>query len=359
MYTWYQFRQDVKAMVGDVTASNDLFASACAAYVKSMIAREVDHDLLLSKSYWDYYKSIRRRLVGFQTTLTTGGSLDTAVRKLLPVDDTREGIQPYLTQQIANAGQEVGTVSVFLDKLMREAAMDLQSHVPCYRIGVETPYDYTQVTNFGSMSRGKMPEDAELLQGFWLQAVAALAENVPYSIGDWVSSNGRIYKVLMGGTLTTGQLGAGLTYTDNQIQTLGGLQFIFVYGEACFRSHLIVDEWQNRFKYDYLKTGYCGDKDKPAVILVDPQAFSFFVWPQLDTTHSITLFWNRVNVAYADGDSVPLNEIAAEAVKEYVLSKYHLQVEGDRLQAQAHYVAYQGLRSRLYADCSARRSVKW
>jgi hypothetical protein len=120
--TWLQFKAEVKKSLTDVTATDDLFASACSAYVKAAISREVDHDLLLAKSYDNEYRDMRKRLLGYSTALAVGSTLDTAVKTLLPVDSQREGIQSYLTQIIKNGYQEITGLSNFIDKAMKEAA---------------------------------------------------------------------------------------------------------------------------------------------------------------------------------------------------------------------------------------------
>lgn len=357
--TWYQFRVGVKELLTDTVASDDLFASACAAYVKSMICREVDHDVVMSKSYANYFTEMRRRLLGFVPTLAVGSTLDTAVRILLPVDNEREGIQTYITQQIKNGYQELTGLETFLDKTMREAVIDMQSYIPCYRIGEETVYESTDVTAVGNMSRGPIPEQAEIREAFWLQDVDVLAENVAYSAGDYVASNGRTYMVLASGQLSTGQLGSGLQTTDGTIETLGSMTFTFFYGEACFRSEVVPIAWENRFMLSYLRDGSCGDRDKPVMLAVDPETYSFFIWPKLDSTHRLSIFWTGLKFDFADGDNVPFDETAQEAVKEAVLAKYYAQVEREPREAGLHEAAYVMLRARAYLDCKSRQFVQF
>lgn len=358
MSTWAEFKTETKKLLSDVVASNDLFASACAAYVKSMICREVDHDVILSKSYWNYYTEMRRRLLGYQTTLAVGSTLDVAVRILLPVDNVREGIQAYVTQQIKNGYQELTGLDTFLTKTIREACIDLQSYIPCYRLGEETVFTTDNVTNTGNMCRGPVPFQAEIREAFFLQDIAALAENVAYQAGDYVSSNGRGYMCLVSGELTTGQLGAGLQTTDGSIETLGGMTFTFIYGEACFRSKVVVLPWADRFVLNSLRDG-CVDKDKPAMIAIDPESYSFYLWPKLDSTHQLTIFWSGLKFDFVDSDTVPFDETAQEAVKEFVLARYYAQVDIAPAQAKMHDGAYVNLRARAYVDCRNRQLVEF
>lgn len=357
--TWYQFRVDTKELLTDVAASDDLFASACAAYVKGMICREVDHDVILSKSYRDYYDEMRRRLLGFTPSLAVGSTLDVAVRVLLPVDDQREGIQTYLTQQIKNAYLELVGISDFIDKVIREAAIDLQSYIPCYRIGEETVYTNTDITAVGNISRGPIPEQAEIREAFYLTDIQLLAENVAYQAGDYVASNGSTYMCLVSGELTTGQLGSGLHTTDGTIETLGGMTFTFIYGEGCMRSELVPIPWSNRFELNCLKDGCNGSRSKPAMIAIDPETYSFFLWPKLDSTHRLSVFWTGLKFDFADGDNVSFDETAQQAVSEFVLSKYYMQVEREPREAQMHGAAYAAIRSRAYLDCKNRQLLEF
>lgn len=358
MGTWHQFQVDTKTLITDVGATDDLFASAAAAYVKSMLCREVDHDVILSKSYWNYYTEMRRRLLGYATSLDVGSTLDDAVKVLLPVDAQREGIQTYITQQIKNAYQELTGLDTFITKAMREIVIDLQSYIPCYRVGEETVYESTDVTQVGNMSRGPVPPQAEIREAFFLQAVTVLAENVAYQAGDYVASNGRTYMVLASGELTTGQLGAGLTTTDGSIETLGGMTFTFIYGEACFRSEVVPLPWSERFMLNSLRDG-CANKDMPVLFSIDPESYSFFIWPKLDATHTLSIFWTGLKFDFEDGDTVPFDETAQQAVAEGVLAKYYAQVEREPRDAQLHGAAYAALKTRAYLDCKARQLVQY
>lgn len=356
MATWLEFKTDTKKLLTDLTATDDLYAAACAAYVKAMICREVDHDPVLSKSYYNSFLDLRRRLLGFTTALAVGSTLDAAVKIHIPVDAQREGIQTYLTQLIKVAHQEISSLSVLIERLIREAVIDLQSYVACYRVGESTTYTDTDVVAVGNFSRGAMPDQAELLQGFLLEEIDALAEGTDYEAGDYVSSNGRTYMVLNDGQLEVGELGAGLTSTDGSVEELGGLDFTFFYGEACLRSNLLVRPWSEKYNWNYLRTG-CESTDTPAMIAIDKQAYSFYLWPQLEAGLTAVLTWSGLKFDFADGDTVPFDESAQQAVREFVLSRLLRQTEQDRLLSQEHERAYLALRTRLYLDCRARQSI--
>lgn len=354
--TWAQFKTGTKQLLSDLTASDDLFASACAAYVKGMICREVDHDLLMSKSYLNSYSELKRRLLGFSTTLAVGSTLDVAVKILLPVDSQREGIQTYLTQQIKNAHSDLTSLSAFIEKLMREAVIDFQSYILCYRIGQETIFTSEDVAQVGNLSRGKMPEEGQLQQVFLLTSVDALEEDVAYTAGDYVSSNGRIYRALSSGTIS--DLGDGLLTTDGSIETLDGVNFTFFYGEACFRSEIVPIPWSDRFDSNALRDG-CVNADKPAVLAIDPETYSFFLWPKLDSTHTLSVFWDGLKFEFFNGDAVPFDEVVQQAVREFVLARYYLQVEHDAREAAMHEALYKELRARAFCDCNKRGLVEF
>lgn len=354
--TWAQFRTATKQLLSDLTASDDLFAAACAAYVKAMVCREVDHDLLLSKSYWNSYQELKRRLLGYSTFLVVGSTLDVAVKKLLPVDADREGIQTYLTQQIKNAYSELTSVSAFIEKLMREAVIDMQSYILCYRMGQETIFTEEDVVQVGNLSRGPMPEAGEFQQVFFLTSVDDLAIDTEYAAGDYVVSNGRIYRVLTSGTVS--DLGDGLLTTNGTVELLDGVNFTFIYGEGCFRSEIVPIPWSERFTYSAFKDG-CASKDDPAVMAIDPETYSFFLWPKLDATHTLSVFWNGLKFEFADSDTVPFDESVQQAVSKFVLARYYLQVEHDAREASMHEALYKELRARAFADCNKRGLIEF
>lgn len=357
--TYVQFQNNVLDRMSEVPATDDQFGMACALYVKSFLSREVDHDLLMAKSYMDSYKSLRRRLLGYQTTLTPGTSLDPVVRTYLPVDNTRQGVQTLITQLILNSYQDAQGLGPFLQRAFQEAVIDIQTLIPCYRVTETTSYDTATTSNVGGLSRGQLPFSAQIYEAYYLYMVPALAELTPYLPGAEVSSNGRTYMVLQGGELSTGTLGSGLQTTDGSVEALGGVTFVFRYFEPYLRSYMKQLDWHERYELDKLKTG-SKSRRYPAYIAIDPDSFSFYAWPQLDANHVYQLNWTAPTVfGFQNTDIVPFDSNVEAAVAEYIWAKYYMTVDQDANQAAKHGATYGVMRSKLYAECMAKRRVMY
>jgi truncated hemoglobin YjbI len=54
---------------------------------------------------------------------------------------------------------------------------------------------------------------------------------------------------------------------------------------------------------------------------------------------------------------VPFDEAAQSAIREFVLSRYYLQVEQDARLAQVHQQAFLEARAQTLLDCRTRRSI--
>lgn len=355
--TWFQYKQDVRSLLTDITPSDDLFALAVADFVKAMVSREVDKDLVLYRSYWDSYNDLKRRLVGYlPTTLQLGSTLDTEVRILLTVDGDREGLTPYVDKQIKNAYLDLSTFAVKVNKMIREAVIDLQSHIPCYRFGQETIYTTDDVTDLGNYSRGMIPEQGELQQVLLIEPVPALLADTFYSFGDRVSSNDRTYVVKRAGT-TPSDLGDGLETTDGSLEILGSAGFVFFSGSACIKSPFTTIPWKDRNQLDRLRSE-CGAVRGQPLLVIDQESRTFYAWPKLVDDSTYLVFWNGLKLDFLDGEFVNLDETSEDAVKEYVLSELTLSIDKDRPQSGVHRGRYEILRSRLFADCSQRLKLR-
>lgn len=345
--------------MSDLPGTDEMLTMACGLYVKSWLAKEVDHDILMSKSYMDQYKDMKRRLLGYQTTLVPGSTLDPIVRVYLPTDSDRQGIQPLLTQLIANAYQDVQGTFTFIEKALREAVVDVQCLVPQYRITQTTLYQLADVTAVGGLTRGQMPMGAQFYEAYLLEAVPALAENTPYQIGEYVSSNGRTYMVLSGGLLPTGTLGAGLQSTNGAVEALGGTTFVFRYFEPCIRSRCRQYDWHQRYEFNRLPTG-CKTRRQPSSVMIDNDGYTFYTWPQVTSTNNLTyqMTWTNPTVFnFQDADLVPFDDDVEACVAEFVWAKYYNSVEQDRLQSQTHGQLYANMLRALYAEARNKNRI--
>lgn len=356
-YTWADFKSEVKNRISLYSANDDLFVSAVAHYVKSMIAREVDRDPNLHRSYMQTFQFQRRQLLGYQPTLLLGSTLDVEVKKLLTVDADRLGIEDFITKHIRNAYQELISFSVLVEKLIRDAAIDLQSYIICYQVEQITEYGATDTTAYGAMSRAPLPEGAEVLQAFYIKVLPELAELDPVEAKDLVVSNGRTYRVITGGTLGAGELGSGLQTTDGSTEELGNLQFVFYSWDCNLRTEMVPMAWRDRFKYDFTKSDCCSSKE-PARFIVDHTSYSFYGWPQLASDMEYQVFWLGTKLDFGDTDNTNFDEGAIAAAAAYVKAQLAASVEDSLREAGIYAQEYAMHRSRLYVDCRARRNVR-
>jgi hypothetical protein len=294
------------------------------------------------------------------------------VRVYLPVDTTRQGVQPLITQLINNAYLDLSGLYTFVDKAFREAAVDIQTFLPCYRVTQVTTYTVNDVVQVGGLSRGQIPQGAQFYEAYYLQSIQALAENVTYQVGDLVTSNGRSYEVLQSGLIGTGLLGSGLQTTDGSVESLGGLTFAFRFYESFLRSFVKQMDWHQRYEFDRMKISNQTSR-YPACIMIDQDTSSFYCWPFLNPnppapippetytpTFSYIITWTApTTFNFQSTDIVPFDEAVEIAVAEYVWSKFYQSVEGDRMQAETHAKAYGNARSKLVAECAARGRIKY
>lgn len=358
--TWAQFKSNVLARMSDVPQTDDLYGMACGMYVKYYLCREVDHDLTLAQSYYTQYRDLRRKLLGYQTTLIPGSTLDPVVRVYLPVDTNRQGVQTLITQLIKNAYQEMNGLNPFLDKTLREAVVDIQTLIPAYRVTSTTDYGVNDLVVVGGLSRGQLPTGAQLYEGYLLQENVALAENVPYQIGQFIASNGRTYMVLQSGLLPTGTLGAGLQTTDGSVEVLGGCTFTFQYFEPFLRSRCKQYDWHQRYDFNWIKLN-CQSKRLPSAIMIDLDTYSFYVWPQVTSTDSLTyqITWTAPTIStnIQDAQLVPFDDEVESTVAEFLWLKYYSTIDKDSAQAKLHGMQYNDQRGKLFAEGAAKLRV--
>jgi len=373
--TYLEFKQEVRKLLSDVTPDESLAASCVADYVKAKIVREVDKDLTLSSSYWSSFLSLKRRLAGFDV-LTLPETFEQDVKDLLTVDANRRGIETFISRQIINGRTEIESLNTAAEKWMRQAVIDLQSHIPGYRIGQQSCYWSTDGSRFGQCLRARLPDGAALKDIYYVRAVPDLEEGVAYSANEYVLSNNRIYKVVVGGTLLPGELGDGLqtdTCSDPALcatcpsviapETLGSLSFNYAGEEIAARSKVQVISWTRRNEIASAPNKSCGTDpliniNAPATVAIDPESYSAYFWPHPDGNHYFLVTWNGINFDFEDGDEIPLDEGAQAAVAEYV--RAHLDRESDDRQRSREFLtAYIGLRARLFVDFKERKSVKF
>ena len=205
----------------------------------------------------------------------------TKVKDFLPVDKDRLNVK--------------GT---YLDQLIRQSVIDLQSFIPEFRLGHETIYALADVTQEGFASVGALPDQAEPRDAYYVS-----------------------------------------TATDDE----------------CNRKPFTPYDWGNRF--DLVCANYqvkqCG-----FAFAIDPQAKTFYVFPAVEDGRELSLFWDGRKLEFADADSVPFDEGAAFAASEYVAAHIRRKVDNDLAAFNSHMASYRVKRSQLFTDQRERRRFK-
>lgn len=371
--TYLEFKRLVYSLIVDDDASDEMAASAGAEYVKSKIAREVDKDLLLAKSYWESYQAQRLSLLGYISSYNATAYSE-AVKELLTVDSDRAGLESYLAAQIKNARQDQEGLATTVENLVRSAMLDLMSHIDNYRIQRRSCYYVADAVQLGNASRLRIPDNAAPQDVFYVTDVDELVPGI-YVEGDLVRSNDRVYKVTLGGTILEADIGDGLNTGETEVvaslgsgcecnsggilqptETMGGVSFRYLGEYYAFRKTVQSWPWQHRTALE--ATPVSKAPHLPPSISIDPQGYSFYVWPKLDATHHYEVMWSGILFDFNDGDTVTFDELAAHAVANYVRS-HLLKMRDDRMGAQLAAQAYQSQRSLLYANGRERRSMKY
>lgn len=371
--TYLEFKRIVYSLIVDDDASDEGAALAAAEYVKSKIAREVDKDLLLAKSYWESYQDMRLSLLGYVSSYDDN-QYRSAVYELLTVDADRAGIESFRDRQITNARQDQEGLATTVENLIRSALLDLMSHIDNYRIQRRSCYNLADAVQVGNASRFRIPDGAAMQDIFYVEDVADLIPGV-YAEGDLVRSNDRVYKVTTGGTILEADIGTGLQTGETEVvaslgsgcgcnsggilqptETMGGVSFRYLGEYYSFRKEVQSWPWQHRVALE--ATPISKATYLPPSASVDPQGYSLYVWPKVDADHHYEVVWSGILFDFNDGDTITADEMAAHAVANYVRS-HLLKMRDDRMGAQLAAQAYQSQRSLLYANGREKRSVKY
>lgn len=287
----------VKAILTDVTPSDTTAIQAVAEYVKYKISREVNHDIELAASYYKTYATQKAKLLGYTISIS-GNTLRAAVNPLITVDANRLGIgdanmfvdkciaeavadisgfDTYLTAQIAQAKIDLTGLNSYinrkidlakadiiaygsqLDVLMRQAVIDIQSHIILYRAGHQTNYALADVAAEGSTSKGNLP--------------------------------------------------GGMVMRDAYFVTVNA-------DGSCVQAPMTLYDWGKRF--NLINNAECIN-DADYKLSLNPECTQFYVYPALDDNHEVSIFWDGLKSDFQDSDTTPFDDACALAVAEYVM----------------------------------------
>lgn len=370
--TYLEFKQAVYSLIRDDDPSDEQAAQAGAEYVKGKIAREVDKDILLAKSYMDSYSTMRFNLLGYESTYDDA-QYAAAVKEFLTVDSDRAGLELYLPRIISVARQDQEGMKATVENLIRQGMLDLMSHIDNYRISRRSCYELADSVTVGNASRLRMPADAAPQDILYIRNIDELVPGT-YVEEDLVLSNGKVYKVVIGGTLTEEEIGDGLTastdtwevsYTcdcSNSVgvlapqQVLGSVTFRYLGEEYAFRKQVQVYPWEDRT--DLESTPVSKATKLPPSAAIDPTGYSVYVWPKLDADHRYEITWTGILHDFNDGDTVTFDEMACQAVANYVRG-HLLKMIDDRAGATLAGQIYVSQRSLLFANSKEKSRFRY
>lgn len=327
-----------------VTAS---LMRAIADGARAVLVRDVESDLALAKSYRTSFDEANFSMAGTRIT----DSLPTviaAVRALMPIDSDTAAADAILDNAIESAYDRFNGVADRWDALLVEAAIEMQRHVPFFHARQVTTYleGGAGVTAVGFISRVALPEDARIQQLWYGRYVAELEPDVAYEADDYVTSNGRVYKVITGGTLTIYDIGDGLTSTDREDESLGDLVFQYFEAERDWPVRKI--DWNQR------NVLMAGDFSGGPLYAFPPEQDQIWMFPALDADHRFDLEWVGIAQSYEDSDEVTFDTKAAACAAHFIRSHLLREIMKDQSgSAQAFALFQRDLRG-LVVDCEQR-----
>jgi hypothetical protein len=319
----------VKTLMRDPAPSNDLFAQACAAYVKAEIAREVNRDPALYDSMRRTFLERRLRLAGFAHAYSDSAALQAAVNAFLPVDAQRlnteayvqaltknavadlQGFGTWIDAQIEQAKADIVGLGARVDAEIRQGMIDLQNFIPALAKGHITRITEDDVQAFGNGVQGSLPDMDMQITAAHLVYVGEEVGAAPEEMVDAVASQDRQRK-------------------------------------ACFPV-----PWRDRH------VEIAASQDCTPRFAFSPQSQEFVLSPPIRTgEHELELTWNGIRIEWQDTDVVLFDEEAAKAVSQWVNKELSTEL-GDPLSTQREYINdYVRTRRSLYLKMRAAGEIR-
>lgn len=347
---WADFKDSVKAEYWQAGApTNAQKYRAIADLAHSLFVRQTQSDLPLAKSFSDSYEVQKLKLAGscITGTLTV---VTAAVQALLPVDTDTAGSEALLANAIEQARDDFNGTAAQFDFQLLNAVMDLQRHVPFYQARSQDCYrtDTEGLVNKGFVSKITLDGQSRI-EGVWASRFhTALAEGQMYVADDEVESNGRFYKVVIGGQLNIGQLGTGLQSTDRCTdEVLGNVTFKY---HGALRS-IPVRKWP----WADREALFSGSLRMGPLYTTSPQFDTLWLYPALINQRQFVMIESvGVKTTYCDEDEVTFDKLAAQAAAQYIRAMLAKDVAQDGRASSAALALYQALVRNAVIDNQAR-----
>lgn len=213
----------------------------------------------------------------------TWAEFNTLTRTFLTVDSARQNIQ------------------TFINNMIRQVVIDLESFIPLYRAGHSTTLLPADVVPAGYASVGSLPSQSELLDAFYVQTADANNDRKPLTPYPWGNR---------------GDLISGNTRISN-----------------C--------------RY---------------AMAIDPYGKQFTMYPALQEGYQVELFWDGLKLEFVDADTVPFDEPFALATAKFVKAWINSEVDHDPsmfvmnmgVLPMPQPGTYLGMRQRLFSDAQDR-----
>ena len=219
----------------------------------------------------------------------------TAVKELITVDGSRQGITSYV------------------DRMIKLGVVEVLSHVEFYTKGNITKYNlagpegFQPLTTEGNASLGQLPSDARPQEAYRIfYATAAIAARPP---------------------------------TDD---------------EGCNRTPVVNYSYANR---NDLICAHPLINDGASVIAIGKSG-DFYIYPQLDRNEVLQIHWDGFTADHQDSDTVSYDEPMAECVGEYVKAKVTREVDKDLKLFESYYATFQKKRQELYLNSFGRQVIR-
>lgn len=334
---WSDFRAAViGAYQGGAQLTNREAAAymAIADFVRSEVIRTVESDLPLAKSYKDSYLNRKLDLAGY-TIVGDFATVRAGIADHLAVYEDMAAVADLVDNLCQRGIDDLNGAATTFDAALVEFAVDMQRTIDYYRSRHTTYYTPEDFGENGLASLAALPEGARPYRFVYQNYYPALVEEVAYAADDYVQSNGRVYVVVTGGTLSAGQLGSGLTSEDpDATETLGSLVFQYQENPACFAAGMEPYPWKTREMLscrgcgqltdadvaDYTPDQFIAMRSTAYLYALEPRGFAFWVTPKVRDYWQVQLEWDGLKTSFADEDTVLFGPLEARAAAYYIRS---------------------------------------